>query len=83
MFVFGIVMALLGAILPLIATGLKIDLARAGTLFGALSGSMLVSGFGVGPVMDRYGKKIPMIAGPLLTAVAVWMLAEAGSYGSS
>ena len=80
MFVFGMVMALLGAILPLIATRLKIDLARAGSLFGALSGSMLVSGFGVGPVMDRYGKKIPMIAGPLLTAAAVFLLAEAGTY---
>ena len=82
MFVFGMVMALLGAILPLIAQHLKIDLARAGFAFSVLGAAMLVSGFVTGPFMDRYGKRMPMVAGPLLAGVAVWMLAVAGSYES-
>ena len=82
MFVFGIVMALLGAILPVIAGRLHVDLARAGSLFGAMGGAMLVSGFASGPFMDRYGKKSPMVFGPLLTALAVCLMAGAASYTS-
>lgn len=80
MFVFGMVMAMLGAILPLIASRLRIDLAQAGGLFGVLGAAMLVSGFAAGPLMDRYGKKIPMVAGPLVTAAAVAMMAGASTW---
>jgi fucose permease len=75
-------MALLGAILPVIATRLHISVGRAGTAFSALGAGMLVGGLIAGPIIDRWGARIPMIAGPAVTAAAVWGLAGATTFKS-
>ena len=68
MFFFGVVMAVLGAVLPLVAGQVHFDLSQTGNLFLAMNLAMLVSGLVVGPLMDRYGKKPALIAGPLFVA---------------
>src|SRR5574340_356132 len=80
MFVFGLVMALLGAVLPLLSARIGFDVARAGNLFLAMNAAMLVTMLALGPLMDRFGKKPPMVAGPVVVAAAVAVLARAGSY---
>lgn len=55
MFTFGIVMALLGAILPLISQRLHFGLAQAGNLFFALNLAMLITTLALGPLLDRFG----------------------------
>jgi fucose permease len=81
MFVFGMVMALLGAVLPALSERLEFDLSRAGTLFLSMNCAMLVCQLAIGPLMDRFGKKPPMVAGPLLVALSLWMIAGASSFG--
>ncbi|MCW5978799.1 MAG: MFS transporter [Bryobacteraceae bacterium] len=80
MFLFGIVMALLGACLPLLARRLAFDLAQAGDLFLAMNGAMLAASIVSGPLMDRKGTKPLLVAGPFLVAGALALVAGAGSY---
>lgn len=80
MFVFGIVMALLGAVLPTLSQHIHFDLARTGNLFLAMNCAMLASQLLLGPLMDSFGEKLPLIAGPLLVALALWVIAGADSY---
>ena len=44
MFVFGIVMALLGAVIPVLSGRLRLDLGDAGTLFLVTNGGILIAG---------------------------------------
>jgi len=80
MFGFGVVMALLGAVLPLVFTRIGFDLAGAGNLFLAMNGCMLLTMLALGPLMDRFGKKPPMVAGPVLVAAALAIIARASGY---
>ena len=73
-------MALPGAVLPSVSRRLDFDLAGAGGLFVAMNCAMLVCQLLLGPLMDRYGKKPPMIAGPLLVATSLALIGGAGTY---
>ncbi len=80
MFGFGIVMALLGAILPLISQRLQFDLAHAGSLFLAMNGAMLVTTLALGPLLDRFGLRPALGIAPLFVAAALVLIAETGSF---
>jgi FHS family glucose/mannose:H+ symporter-like MFS transporter len=80
MFVFGIVMALLGAILPSIAERLEIATADIGTLFVFMNGAMLASSLVLGLAMDRFGMKPPLGLGPLVVAGALVVVIRAGAF---
>jgi fucose permease len=80
MFGFGIVMALLGAILPLISQRLHFDLAQAGGLFLIMNGAMLVTTFALGPLLDRFGIKPTFLLAPLFVAAALALIANAGAF---
>ena len=80
MFVFGIVMALLGAVLPILAQHVRFDLARAGDLFLIMNGGMLAATVAVGPVIDRFGHKWPTIIAPLFVAGALGLMPPASSF---
>ena len=80
MFVFGIVMALVGAVLTPLSTRLKFEVADIGTLFLAMNCAMLVCSFGVGLVMDRWGTKAPIVVGPLLVGSALALFARANVF---
>lgn len=80
MFGFGIVMALLGAVLPFLMQRIGFDIAAAGTLFLPMNASMLVVSFAIGPLLDRFGMKPPLIVGPVLVSAALLLMAGARSY---
>lgn len=82
MFIFGIVLALLGSILPLLADSLHFDLGQAGNLFLSMNCAMLLSMLGLGLLMDRFGKKIVLVGGSALVALALWMVQGAHDYHS-
>ncbi len=82
MFVFGIVMALLGAILPTLAGRLQFATQDIGTLFLAMNGAMLASSLVLGVAMDRFGMKLPLALGPLLVAAALVIVYRATAFSS-
>lgn len=77
MFVFGIVMALLGAVLPSLMGRLHLNTSDIGTLFLAMNAAMLASSLLFGVVMDRFGMKSPLVLGPWLVAIALGIVARA------
>jgi FHS family glucose/mannose:H+ symporter-like MFS transporter len=80
MFAFGIVMALLGAVLPLLAERVHFDLAHAGDLFLVMNAAMLVTTFAVGPLVDRFGHKPALMIAPLWVGAALAILSRAVSF---
>ncbi len=80
MFVFGMVMALLGAILPSLASRLRFGTADIGTLFLVMNGAMLASSLVLGPAMDRFGMKPPMALGPMLVSAALVIVVRAAAF---
>ncbi len=76
LFVFGIVMALLGAILPVLAEQLRFAVSDIGTLFLIMNFAMLVCSLLLGLAMDRFGMKPPLALGPLLVAAALVLIAR-------
>jgi fucose permease len=78
MFAFGIVMAVIGALLP----RLSIGLVQSGNLFLGLTSTMLASMLFLGPAMDRFGKKLPLAAGAFLVALALALMAVSRTYES-
>lgn len=80
MLIFGIVMALLGSILPLLSQRARFDMADAGGLFLVMNFCMLVSMLGFGPLTDKFGKRLALVIGALLVAIALFLLGGADSY---
>jgi fucose permease len=80
MFVFGIVMALLGAVLPALSTRLQFTLANIGTLFLVMNFAMLATSLILGAAMDRFGMKPPLAVGPWLVAAALMLIGAAQSF---
>src|SRR5262249_14359824 len=81
-FVFGVVMASLGALLPGLIEKIGFDKASAGTLFLAMNFAMLVGSLGFGPVCDRFGFRLLLLASTLLVGAAYTSLALTGSYAA-
>jgi MFS transporter, FHS family, glucose/mannose:H+ symporter len=61
MLIFGIVMAVLGAVLPSVIQKFGIDTIDAGSLFLLLTFGMLLGSVIFGPVVDRYGYKALLV----------------------
>lgn len=60
-FMFGVSLTVLGAMLPTIMDSFSIDKANAGSLFFLLSLGMLTGSLLFGPIVDRYGYKFLLI----------------------
>jgi len=80
MLVFGMAMALLGAVLPVVSERVHIQLGQVGTLIAGLDLAMLASMLGLGVVMDRYGKKWPLVGGSALVGAGLPVIAAAGEW---
>ena len=85
MFIFGIVLALLGVLfgLPEVRARLGVDLAQQGDLFLLLYFGVLVSSILVGPVIDRRGSKLVLLLSALLVALALGGFAAAHSFAGA
>ncbi|HRD01728.1 MAG TPA: MFS transporter [Candidatus Saccharicenans sp.] len=79
-FIFGIVMAILGAILPQLTSLLHLDKAQAGNLFFFMNLGMLLSSLFFGPLVDRFGFKIFLAGSCLLVSLSFAGLAFSASY---
>jgi fucose permease len=73
-------MALLGAILPSLMSRISLSLAQAGTLFLVMNACILASSLGLGPLLDRFGMRPPLVVGPLLAALGLVAVAGARQY---
>ncbi len=82
MFVFGIVMALVGAVVPALSERLAVTLADVGTLFLVMNFAMLVASLLLGLAVNRIGLKPPLAIGAWLVAAALVWIAVAGSLGA-
>lgn len=80
-FVFGIVMAILGAILPSLFERVGFGAGAAGTLFLTMNFAMLVTTVFFGPLVDRFGFKSLLAVSAALVALAFLLLSRASSYG--
>ena len=80
-FVFGIVMAILGAILPSLFERIGFGAAAAGNLFLTMNFAMLVTTVFFGPLVDRFGFKSLLAVSALLVAAAFLLLSRASGYG--
>lgn len=80
-FIFGIVMAILGAILPQLADNLNLQRTQAGNLFFVMNLGMLAATLFFGPVVDRFGFKLLLALGSLLVGLSFTGLAYSSSYG--
>jgi fucose permease len=79
-FVFGIVLAILGVLLPLLFERMALDPLRAGSLFWFLNLGSLIVSIGSGPVFDRFGFKVILVLASLTAAGALAGMAWATAY---
>jgi fucose permease len=79
-FVFGIVMAILGAILPSLFSKIQFNKSEAGNLFFYMNLAMLVMSVFFGPIVDRFGYKIFLLLCSLLVALSLVLFNLASTY---
>jgi fucose permease len=79
-FVFGIVMAVLGAILPSLFERIQFNKSEAGNLFFVMNLAMLGMSVVFGPVVDRFGYRVFLALCALLVAVSFVLFTIAPSY---
>jgi len=84
-FVFGIVMAVLGTLfgLPAMRQRLKIDLSQQGNVFLLLYVGILLATLIAGPVIDSVGNKVILVTSAALVASGMAGFAYAHSFGSA
>lgn len=83
--VFGIVLAILGAVfgLPAMRSRLQVSLAQQGTMFLLLYLGIFVGSLFVGPLIDQMGNKANLLASSLIVASAMVFFAVARSFGTA
>src|SRR5512136_2818532 len=79
-FAFGIVMAILGAILPSLFAKIPFTKGEAGNLFVFMNLAMLVMSVIFGPVVDRFGYRAFLMVSTLLVAVSFLAFSRATTY---
>jgi fucose permease len=79
-FIFGIVMAVLGAILPSLFDRVHFSKSEAGNLFFLMNLAMLGMSVVFGPVVDRFGYRVFLALCCLLVAVSFFLFTVAPSY---
>ncbi|HVE70848.1 MAG TPA: MFS transporter [Thermoanaerobaculia bacterium] len=80
--IFGIVLTMLGAVLPSIIERFVLDKAAAGTLFPLLSFGVLSGSLVFGPLVDRYGYRWLLLAAGVVIVLALEGMAFATSMGA-
>jgi fucose permease len=79
MFLFGIVLAILGTIFGLRP---QVDFAQRGNIFLALYLGVFIATILVGPIIDRFGNKVVLVTSGILVTAALIAFAGATSYGA-
>ncbi len=84
-FVFGMLIAMLGALfgLPAMRDRLGVDLAQQGDLFSVLFTGLLLATAVVGPLLDRFGNKPVLVSASAMVTVALAAFALARGFGAA
>jgi len=81
-FVYGIIAAMLGTILPDISQRFSLTPKQNGNIALFQAVGLMIGSFSVGPLMDVEGKQVGMLLGLGLVALALFLLRGAGGYQS-
>ena len=81
-FVYGMIAAMLGTILPDLSDRFKLSPAQNGTIATAQAIGLMIASLAVGPLLDTQGDKIGLLLGLAFIAIALFSLPRSGGYGS-
>src|SRR5258708_7022190 len=81
-FVYGMIAAMLGTILPDLSARFKLTPDQNGTIAFAQALGLIIASVGIGPLIDFQGTKVGLVAGLAIIAVALFLLPKAGGFGS-
>ena len=81
-FVYGVIAAMLGTILPGLAERFHLTPNQNGVIAFAQALGLMIASLAVGPLIDNQGKKIGLIIGLALIALALVALPKARGFGS-
>src|SRR5579863_2829620 len=81
-FVYGMIAAMLGTILPDLSARFKLTPQQNGTIASMQALGLIVASVGVGPLIDNEGKKIGLVLGLALITLALFLLPKSRGYTS-
>src|SRR5437764_6781894 len=81
-FVYGMIAAMLGTILPDLSSRFKLTPKQNGTIAFAQAIGLIIASLSVGPLIDIEGKKIGLVLGLALITVALFLLPKSKGYTS-
>ena len=81
-FVYGMIAAMLGTILPELSEGFGLTPAQNGTIAFAQAVGLMVASVGVGPLLDNEGDKIGLILGLGFIAIVLYALPRSPGFKS-
>ena len=80
-FVYGMIAAMLGTILPDLSKRFNLTPSQNGNIALAQAIGLIVASISVGPLIDNEGKKVGILLGLALIAIALFLLPKSKSYG--
>jgi len=81
-FVYGMIAAMLGTILPELSERFKLTPTQNGTIATVQALGLIIASLGVGPLLDTQGDKMGLILGLGSIAAALFLLPRAKGYGN-
>src|SRR5271168_2369221 len=81
-FVYGMISAMLGTILPDLSDRFRLSPRQNGTIAFAQAIGLIIASLGVGPLLDNEGKKLGLIIGLALIATALLALPRSSGFRS-
>jgi fucose permease len=81
-FVYGMIAAMLGTILPDLSARFKLTPQQNGTIASMQALGLIIASVGVGPLIDNEGKKVGLVLGLALITIALFLLPRSTGFGS-
>ena len=81
-FVYGMIAAMLGTILPDLSARFKLTPKQNGAIAFAQALGLIIASVSVGPLIDNEGKKVGMVLGLALITLALFLLPRSRGYGN-
>src|SRR5713226_2503424 len=81
-FVYGMIAAMLGTILPDLSARFKLTPKQNGTIAFCQALGLIIASVSVGPLIDSQGKKVGLVIGLSLITIALFLLPKSNGFGS-
>jgi MFS transporter, FHS family, glucose/mannose:H+ symporter len=81
-FVYGMIAAMLGTILPDLSARFKLTPQQNGTIAFCQALGLIIASLGVGPLIDNEGKKFGMVLGLAIITLALFLLPRSNGFGT-